>query len=447
MTIDRTDDETRLLVEELWATPVGRRWFLKAGVGSAAAAAAAMYATPTVAQAAKRKVSKVSTAQLQFALGSARGVSQLVLVVNGQRLPLVRHTAKSRSALRRRGAIWRAMDMSALTHYAPNVKMPTDRGMLVSVYGRRGRREVVVAQMWHAPHAATLAFAKAAHELGASLGQVTGSPRRLKALGLRPSDLRTPADVAALETIGDAQTTAVAFTSVHPNIATINKTLVPPTKALLGGTDAVQSLGTYIANMQSNGRDFATMVPATNADGSPAKIKVGDTTTGFSTFRLNQTNQGLRQAAKAAVSGGIRGVRNDGTLGAVIDQPLVDDKAASTQTWVQSQGHVPQTVPYSAVGKGASVDAKVKDSSLVFGTYTTLNGGYDNGQLPLKLYNNYVRWVWVYVQYLGADGKNLSINPLAKWPDTKYSQSLGLLPQVFTVLGVPIWIPTRSSPR
>ena len=34
---------------------------------------------------------------------------------------------------------------------------------------------------------------------------------------------------------------------------------------------------------------------------------------------------------------------------------------------------------------------------------------------------------------------NLSANPNANFPDTKYSQSLGLLPQVFTVLGVPIW--------
>ena len=60
-------------------------------------------------------------------------------------------------------------------------------------------------------------------------------------------------------------------------------------------------------------------------------------------------------------------------------------------------------------------------------------------QVPLTLYNNWVRWVWVYVQYLGKDNENLSPNPNPTWPDTKYAQSLGLLPQVFTVLGVPLW--------
>ena len=50
-----------------------------------------------------------------------------------------------------------------------------------------------------------------------------------------------------------------------------------------------------------------------------------------------------------------------------------------------------------------------------------------------------MRWVWVYVQYIGKDGENLSANPNATFPNTKYSQSLGLLPQVFTVLGVPVW--------
>ena len=51
--------------------------------------------------------------------------------------------------------------------------------------------------------------------------------------------------------------------------------------------------------------------------------------------------------------------------------------------------------------------------------------------------------MWAYVQYLGTDKDgndvNLSVNPNAKWPDTKYSQSLAIVPQVFTVLGIPLW--------
>ena len=75
----------------------------------------------------------------------------------------------------------------------------------------------------------------------------------------------------------------------------------------------------------------------------------------------------------------------------------------------------------------------------MFGSKVEVNGTYSNGQVPLKLYNNWVRWVWVYVQYIGANDANLSANPNATWPDTKYCKSLGLLPQVFTVLGIPVW--------
>src|SRR5262249_21961653 len=60
-------------------------------------------------------------------------------------------------------------------------------------------------------------------------------------------------------------------------------------------------------------------------------------------------------------------------------------------------------------------------------------------KVPLRIYNNWVRWMWVYVQYLGKDGTNVSANPNATLPDTKYSKSLAILPQVFTVLGIPVW--------
>ena len=68
------------------------------------------------------------------------------------------------------------------------------------------------------------------------------------------------------------------------------------------------------------------------------------------------------------------------------------------------------------------------------------------GQLPLKLFNNYVRWVWVYVQYLKQDGTNLSVDAGATCPNTPNARSVGLLPQVFTLLGVPIWDTNTITP-
>ena len=140
------------------------------------------------------------------------------------------------------------------------------------------------------------------------------------------------------------------------------------------------------------------------------------------------------------MSAAVTGVRNTGSLGAVIDQPLELEPAAATRTWVQSQGVAPQPRPYAdpaLLGSGLSI--QVKNPGDVFGTKTVVNGGYSNGQVPLTLYNNWVRWIWVYVQYLGPGDANLSANPNASFPDTKYSQSVGLLSQVNTILGVPLW--------
>src|SRR5205085_6936621 len=97
----RPDDEMDSLLAEFWSTPVGRRWVLKAGLGAAAAAAASrVWPAPEVAQAAKRHRHhrhhrhhrRHEHVTLQFALGHLRHHSQLVLVANGKRYPLVRHT-------------------------------------------------------------------------------------------------------------------------------------------------------------------------------------------------------------------------------------------------------------------------------------------------------------------------------------------------------------------
>ncbi len=181
-------------------------------------------------------------------------------------------------------------------------------------------------------------------------------------------------------------------------------------------------------------------MPVLNPDGTQAQIKIGDTLTPFSMFQFNATDKTLPPLLKAAVSAGVTAVRNDADLGAVIDQPLEQEPAAATKTWVQSQGLVPQSQPYGgATQLGAGLDLKVKNPGTLFGTETVVSGAYSGGQLPLTLYNNWVRWVWVYVQYLGANNANLSANASATFPDTKYCQSLGLLPQVFTVLGIPLW--------
>ena len=140
---------------------------------------------------------------------------------------------------------------------------------------------------------------------------------------------------------------------------------------------------------------------------------------------------------------GIHGVRDNGGLGKVINRPLDElHDSGDTATWHQAEGVVPTPTPYvPPAGEQATVDVHVKSPypTLLYGTYTQVNGGLSGQQVPLKLYNNYVRWVSVYVQYLKADGTNLSLDPNTTLPDTRHAHHLGLLPQIFTILGVPIW--------
>ena len=441
MTVSRGDRGDERLLAELQGTPVGRRWLLKAGLGSAAAAAAASLGPAASAATRARNAASAPaavSAGLQFAL-EVPGVSGLVLAVNGARVPLVAHTGASRSALRAAGGLWKAVDLGALSHYVPPVSLPGSRGMVVSVQGRRGSRNVVVCEVWHAPPASTLALAEASQRLLGTLDYVVGDSPRLRELGLTLGDFSTAAEVVQLDLVGDSYQSATALTMSHPQVATVDPTAVATTKAVLGDTPPVQALGTYIRTMQRAGRDFATLEVATDSDGSPAVIQIGDTETTFSTIVLNDTDARFTAATTASVTGGIGAVRDTGSLGAVIDRPLDEDPGASTATWVQPQGIVPQSQPAAAqVSAAAGLSVKVKNPGFLFGTKTT-PGGYSGGKAPLTIYNNFVRWVWVYVQYLGPGGVNLSANPNAKFPDTKYAKFLAIVPQVFTVFGFPLW--------
>src|SRR5690349_4064556 len=120
----RPDGETDTLLAEFWSTPVGRRWVLKAGLGAAAAAAASgVWPAYDAAQAARRKTRhhrrprRHERVTLQFALGHLRHHSHLVLVANGKRYRLVRHTSRSRAALRAKRGLWAKMDLSVLSHH------------------------------------------------------------------------------------------------------------------------------------------------------------------------------------------------------------------------------------------------------------------------------------------------------------------------------------------
>ena len=436
-------------IAELMGSSVGRRWLLKAGLGAGAAA----WAMPSWAAAGPSPLSGLvagvgpsESRVLQFALGAAAEVDDLTLHANGQRVPLSPHTPLTRMRLLGEGSLWRKLRRGRLTHFA-EVELPAERGLVVSVRGVRDGQAVVVAQMFHAPAAATRALAAAAFELEGSYRLVAGSPERLAGLGLHHSQLATEDEVADLDSVVDDHQTAVLLTMMHPNVATVGHVEVPATKSLLGQTPEVTTLGTHITQMHQAGQDYASAVPVVDADGNPSQIRVGTQSVALTTVKLNSTDQTFTTTARSAFVAGVRGVRDTGgpptPLGKVVDRPLDElHDTADTSTWHQPEGVVPTATPYvPPTGEQATVDVHVTNPypTLVYGTYTQVTGALSNRQVPLKLYNNYVRWVSVFVQYVEADGTNLTFNPQPTFPDTRHAKSLGLLPQIFTVLGVPIW--------
>ncbi|MBV9580828.1 MAG: hypothetical protein JO057_19780, partial [Chloroflexi bacterium] len=410
-------------------------------------AAATASATPTTAA----SPSPSPTPAAITPTTSSSGISNLTLIANGAQLPLIAHSDDTRAALKAQGGLWSVMDLGALTHYVTDVPLPSDRCMVVSVQGALGTSQVLVSQLVYTPADSRRALAQLAASSG-GLTNLVGSPQRLQEFGLTAEQISTPEHLVQLDSIVDTrQAPAVALVFHHPNVSTIDTTDGPVTTSLLGQLPEVQTLGTAISTMRQQGQSYATFVKATNDDGSDAQITIKGVTSTFTTIQLNQTNNDFTSALKSGVTAGILGVRNSGDLGQVIDKPLdAYPKGTPVKTWTQPQGATPRSTPYTsaAAAAGGGVQATLKvayepfqvpvSNGLVFGTGTQITSGYNNGQVQLKIYNNWVRWVWAYVQYLGKNGENLSTG-VGKWPDTQYSQSLAIVPQVFTVLGIPIW--------
>ncbi len=328
--------EVRETIAELLATPVGRRWLLRSGLLGAATAVAAGVA-PGSAAAAGRAAGGFAVGgggaqerrSFHFVVPPGLSWQNLELRVNDARVPLTAHTSRSRSKLRSKGRLFRKLDTSVLTHYA-ETRVPRDRGLVMSVWATAAdpADEVLVLQSFHAPSPAIRKVARAAYRLEGSYRSVAGSPQRLGALGLQAEDLASWDEVADLDAVVDTHQTAITLTMMHPDVATIAPTEVTTTKALLGQTPEVSTLGTYIGQMPSQGLSWATNTPQQNADGSPSQITIGGTTTTLSTVTLS-TDPTFVSTAQSALVAGVRGTRNTGSLGNVIDEPL--DELQDTQ--------------------------------------------------------------------------------------------------------------------
>ena len=373
-------------------------------------------------------------------MGHVRGVKRLRLIANTQEYQLKRHTKASRARLREEeGGIWNHADLSKLSHHVKGVPLPADRAVVLSVHGTMGDLDVLVAHHMHVPVATTRKLARTAQRSKRSLKSVRGSGKRLAALGLKASNITTPQHVVQLDSVVDTATTAQTFVMMHPNVATVDPTAAKTTQNLLAAQSAVGNLQTRITKMGKAGNPWATLPQTTGADGSADAVPDRRSApAGQDVPPLGrQDAAGPRQVGahdgregRAELRGPRRGHR----------QAAGRDPRGGDEDVGPAPGMVPQSQPYAPPTQlgAAGLQVQIKNPGDLFGTRTVLNGAYNNQQVPLKLYNNWVRWVQVYVQYLGANDTNMSYNR-ADVAGLVDAHRLGVLPQIFTVLGIPIW--------
>ncbi|HEU4329575.1 MAG TPA: hypothetical protein VFR40_00565, partial [Lapillicoccus sp.] len=443
----REFDEGTEAVAAVMATPIGRRWILKAGLGGAAAAVLGTAAATSAQAGPSAPTASGGGPQdrivFQFALGAAAKLGDLRIVANGKRVPLTPHTAASRKKLRNQGTLFGKINTGVLTHYA-DLRLPRDLGLVMLVSGTRSGETVVVATHVYAPVQGIRQVALAANKLDRSYRLVAGSPIRTQMLGLDPGSLKNWQEVADLDAIVDSQQSAVGLVFCHPNIANKEPVHLTTTKFLLAQTSEVQTLGSYLDTMTNNGVAYATQPTMTNRDGTPAQFRIGGKLTTAQTTQLNTTDSTFRSNLTSGIVAGTHSVRNAPTLGEVVDQPLdVIKDPKDTSTWHTYEGSVPPVTNYTGPSVGASgVVATVSRPGFIYGTKAEISSPFSNGGLQMTFYNNFVRWVTVYVQYLDVKGNNLShitSGPAPTWPTTTYAEGVGLLPQVFTLLGIPLF--------
>ena len=221
-----------------------------------------------------------------------------------------------------------------------------------------------------------------------------------RTLGLTAAQVTAPEHVAQLDSIGDTQSTAVAMTMLHPNVATKDPTSATATKSVLGQTPEIGTLGTYIATMQSQGKDFAKYAPITDPNGSATQFQFKDANgnvtqtftsttiqmnpSGDGTFASTLTGRRLRECQDGAQYIRSRAGRRQA------DQRLSrwarksrpgSSRRASTRSPRRTHHHTPSPV---ALGSSGSVDVNIANSGLLYGTYTKNTGGINSSrQVPI----------------------------------------------------------------
>ena len=396
--------ESESLLQDLMATPVGRRWLLKAGLGSAAAIAAAHLPDGSTAPGDRRQPGHAAaTRDAAGAASPARPRQERCTSRSGRRCraptacPTSRwsptapgYTSSPIRQPRARRSRHRAACLPLPTSTpSPTTSrtspLPSNRGMLVSVQGTRGSDQVLVSQMMHSPEATTLAMARLAASSGNGLRSMVGSDEQLRTLGLSAAQVTAPEHVVQLDAVGDGHSTAVAMVMLHPNVSTIDPTSGTATKSLLGRCARSARSAPPSPRCRARARTSPSTCRSTNSDGSAAQIQIGNNAPiTFNDDPAEPRRHGVFVAAlQSAVGGGVKGVRNSGDLGrSSTSRSTSTRRARRSRPGCSRRASRRRPQPYSAraLPRGARQRRHHRrrhreHTALLYGTYTEATAG------------------------------------------------------------------------
>jgi hypothetical protein len=425
-------EELRRLIR----TPVGRRLLLKLGGASALALAvgnlggcgdddeggprATQTPAPTVTPTPTQRPREIR--HIFCALGSAAGVQNLTLSVGGVEYPVKPVIQADRQQLV--GGVYSKLDTTKLTHVAHDVNLPSDRPLLLHLTGQLGANTVYVAETIHVPRASLVFAWRAALTLAGSVPQLLGAAHWITELGVFSPATLTAEDLADLTASITPSSIAAALAYKHPEVASLESDSAAITMTLLLANPGVSNLAAQIWQMIQEGTPYAKEVPILDGNGNPIYITDPDTGASVQASTI-QISSDLNDRFGLAVSLAVNDVKNSMDL--------------EGKTWNLTPGTPPQ--PQSASSLGAPAD----DAFNITQSRTGYNWGVkvsvdsfdpSTRTIPIKVWNNYVRYISAYVQYLDGQGNPLPVSDTTG-QNTQYSQFLVNVQDMPELYGIP----------
>ncbi len=258
----------------------------------------------------------------------------------------------------------------------------------------------------------------------------------------------------------DTSDHASTLISLHPSAtsgesnsaAHIHTNWIQPNGATVGLAQVLQGLGDaqpQVTPNAPNGNGWATLVPLTDDNNQPV-INQNGNNKGLIQY-YPDWNSSVDAVAGSAALNIVPNIQNDESLGADVTDPDVLPNAPTGKLWARHDGFA--TIDQSdlaAVRASDSgtlqwtlVDQSVDQGFLVTAAVTQQDGGV---QVVLTCANWYLRWLGVYLQFIGNDGMPIAVANLppntipGNDPKSNTDNALfgSMVSPEFTILAIPV---------